>query len=50
VDYETLSYEQDGHVTVLTLDRPEQRNAISRRMNSELHSAWQRSATTRRRS
>jgi enoyl-CoA hydratase len=42
VDYETLRYEQDGQVTVLTLDRPEQRNAISRRMNAELHSAWQR--------
>ena len=27
---------------VLTYDRPEQRNAISRRMNEELHHAWQR--------
>ena len=33
-DYETLRYETDGHVTVLTYDRPEQRNAVSRKMNS----------------
>ena len=42
VDYETLRYESDGHVTVLTYDRPEQRNAVSRQMNRELHHAWQR--------
>ena len=24
------------------MDRPEQRNAVSRRMNSELHDAWRR--------
>jgi enoyl-CoA hydratase len=42
MDYETLRYEPDGHVVVLTYDRPEQRNAISRQMNSELHHAWQR--------
>jgi enoyl-CoA hydratase len=42
MDYETLSYEQDTHVTVLTYDRPEQRNAVSRRMNAELHHAWRR--------
>jgi enoyl-CoA hydratase len=40
--YETLRYEADGHVRVLTYDRPEQRNAVNRRMNSELHEAWQR--------
>jgi enoyl-CoA hydratase len=40
--YENLKYEQDGHVTVLTYDRPEQRNAVSREMNAELHQAWQR--------
>src|SRR3954466_13896357 len=40
--YETLRYEQDGHVVVLTYDRPEQRNAVSVRMNEELHHAWQR--------
>src|SRR5438270_1277346 len=42
MDYETLRYERDGHVTVLTYDRPDQRNAISRQMNAELHDAWQR--------
>ncbi len=41
-EYETLRYETDGHVTVLTYDRPEQRNAVSRKMNSELHDAWRR--------
>ena len=42
MDYETLRYETDGHVTVLTYARPEQRNAVSRKMNRELHHAWQR--------
>jgi enoyl-CoA hydratase len=42
VAYDNLRYEQDGHVVVLTYDRPEQRNAISRAMNAELHDAWQR--------
>ena len=42
MDYETLRYERDGHVTVLTYARPEQRNAVSRQMNRELHDAWQR--------
>ena len=27
---------------MLTYDRPEQRNAVSRRMNAELHHAWRR--------
>jgi enoyl-CoA hydratase len=42
MDYRTITYEQDGHVTVLTYNRPEQRNAVSREMNAELHDAWQR--------
>jgi len=42
MDYETLRYERDGRVTVLTYDRPEQRNAVSRKMNEELHHAWRR--------
>ena len=29
-------------MAVLTLDRPEQRNAVSRQMNAELHDAWRR--------
>ena len=42
MDYEQITYEVDGHVAVLTYDRPEQRNAVSRRMNDELHHAWRR--------
>jgi enoyl-CoA hydratase len=42
LDYETLSYTRDGHVVTLVYDRPEQRNAINRRMNEELQHAWQR--------
>src|SRR3954453_18020162 len=42
MSYETLRYERDDHVVTLTHDRPEQRNAISRQMNEELHDAWQR--------
>jgi enoyl-CoA hydratase len=42
MEYNTLSYTTDGHVTTLTYDRPEQRNAVSREMNAELHHAWRR--------
>lgn len=42
MDYERLRYEQDGHVVALTLNRPDQHNAIDRLMNRELHHAWQR--------
>jgi enoyl-CoA hydratase len=42
MEYQTLLYERDGHVVTLTYNRPQQRNAISRQMNSELHHAWQR--------
>jgi enoyl-CoA hydratase len=42
MDYETLRYEHDDHVVVLTYNRPEQHNAINRTMNAELHDAWQR--------
>jgi enoyl-CoA hydratase len=42
MSYETLVYEQDEHVVTLTYDRPEQHNAIDRKMNEELHHAWQR--------
>lgn len=42
MDYEEITYQLDQHVALLTLDRPERRNAVSRRMNSELHHAWRR--------
>jgi len=40
--YETLRYEREDRVVVLTYDRPEQHNAVNRTMNRELHDAWQR--------
>jgi enoyl-CoA hydratase len=42
MEYKTLKYELSDHVAVLTYDRPEQRNAVSREMNAELHDAWRR--------
>ena len=40
MSWETIRYERDEHVAVLTYARPGQRNAISRQMNAELHEAW----------
>ena len=40
MDYETLIYDQDNHVVTLTYNRPEQHNAVNRRMNSELERRW----------
>jgi enoyl-CoA hydratase len=42
MSYETIRYERDGNVAILTYNRPQQRNAVSRRMNAELHDAWAR--------
>ncbi len=42
MNYETIRYERDGRVAILTYHRPEQRNAVSRKMNVELHHAWRR--------
>src|SRR5512134_2972808 len=40
--YEHLTYEQDGPVTVITLDRPERMNAIGPQTHAELVRAWTR--------
>jgi enoyl-CoA hydratase len=40
--YETLVYEHDEHVVTLTYNRPDQHNAVNRKMNEELHHAWRR--------
>ena len=42
MDYETLNYERDEHVVTLTYNRPDQHNAVNRKMNEELHHAWRR--------
>jgi len=41
-DYEHLRYEQDGPVTIITIDRPERMNAIGPRTHTELVAAWDR--------
>ena len=40
--YEHLRYEQDGPVTVITIDRPERMNAIGPQTHRELIAAWTR--------
>jgi enoyl-CoA hydratase len=42
MDYEYLLYEQDGPVTVITIDRPERMNAIGPVLARELLEAWTR--------
>ncbi len=42
MSYETLLYEHAGHVVTVTLNRPDQHNAVNAAMNAELHDAWQR--------
>src|SRR5688500_15870909 len=43
--YEHLTYEQDGPVTVITIDRPERMNAIGPQTHRELVEAWDRFRT-----
>jgi enoyl-CoA hydratase len=42
IDYEHLTYEQRGPVTVITINRPERMNAIGPQTHSELVDAWGR--------
>ena len=42
MSYEYLQYEQDGPVTVITIDRPERMNAIGPVLARELLDAWTR--------
>jgi enoyl-CoA hydratase/carnithine racemase len=40
VAYETILIERQGHVGLVTLNRPERRNAYTSRMGAELHAAF----------
>jgi enoyl-CoA hydratase len=42
MDYEHVRYEQDGPVTVITIDRPERMNAVGPQTARELVDAWTR--------
>jgi len=42
MDYEHIRFEQDGPVTVITIDRRERMNAIAPRTADELRDAWTR--------
>jgi 2-(1,2-epoxy-1,2-dihydrophenyl)acetyl-CoA isomerase len=45
-DYESLIWEQEGHVATLTLNRPEKKNAMSFVMFHELEAAFNHAATS----
>ena len=42
--YETLMYETQGHVALITMNRPERRNALNMRLNKDLLAAFQEAA------
>src|ERR1044072_1130425 len=42
MDYQHIRYEQEGPVTVVTIDRPERMNAVAPRTADELRDAWER--------
>ncbi len=42
MSYETLIYDKSEHVVTLVYNRPDQHNAVNRKMNEELHHAWRR--------
>ena len=39
-EYETLLYEEDDGVAIVTMNRPEVHNAFNELMQSELHALW----------
>ncbi len=41
MDFETLLYEKQGHTAIVTLNRPDRRNAINLTMAQELGKAWE---------
>ena len=41
-DFENLRYEERGHVTLITIDRPDRMNAIDARTHREMVDAWGR--------
>lgn len=43
--YQSLLWDQEGHVATITLNRPEKKNAISRVMFDELRAAFDRAST-----
>ncbi len=40
MELETLLYEQEDGVAVITMNRPEVHNAFNHRMQAELHGLW----------
>lgn len=42
----TVTYQMDGRVAVITLNRPQRRNAINAEATAALHDAWQRFETS----
>ncbi|MDQ3983498.1 MAG: enoyl-CoA hydratase-related protein [Actinomycetota bacterium] len=44
-DYESLTWEVEGHVATVTLDRPEKRNAMSWTMFTEIRDAFDRASS-----
>lgn len=45
--YETISFDRDGHVARITLNRPDRLNSFTRQMHSELRDALDESADAR---
>ena len=40
MEFETLLYEEEDGVAIVTLNRPEVHNAFNQRMQAELHGLW----------